>query len=104
MVWERIVKKDEKDWEDLGDVLTGEYDYEKWRNKPIPNDLKGLQELYNSSPPNAKKDVKILFDAAKGQSNENKQKVFDLIKLILSAVNGKWLNVLVWIIKNDSVR
>ena len=37
MVWEKIVKKDEKEWEDLGDVLTGEYDYEKWKNKPIPN-------------------------------------------------------------------
>ena len=89
MVWERIIKKDEKEWEDLGDVLTGEYDYEKWRNKPIPNDLKKLQELYNTAPSTAKNDVKILFNSAKGQSNENKQKVFDLIKLILAAVNGK---------------
>lgn len=89
MVWERIVKKDEKEWEDLGDVLTGEYDYEKWKDKPIPNDLKELQALYNTAPPTAKKDIKILFDSAKGQSNENKQKVFDLIKLILTAVNGR---------------
>jgi hypothetical protein len=89
MVWERIVKKDEKEWEDLGDVLTGEYDYEKWRNKPIPNDLKKLQALYNTAPPTSKKDIKILFESAKGQSNENKQQVFDLIKVILQAVNGK---------------
>tara|TARA_R100001510_G_scaffold57593_1_gene66338 strand:+ start:2023 stop:2292 length:270 start_codon:yes stop_codon:yes gene_type:complete len=89
MVWERIVKKDEKEWEDLGDVLTGEYDYEKWKDKPIPNDLKELQALYNTSPPTAKKDIKILFESAKGQSNNNKQQVFDLIKIILQAVNGK---------------
>jgi len=104
MVWERIVKKDEKEWEDLGDVLTGEYDYEKWKDKPIPNELKELQALYNTSPPDAKSDIKILFESAKGQSNNNKQQVFDLIKVILRAVNGKWFNVLVWIIKNDSVR
>ncbi len=89
MVWERIIKKDEKEWEDLGDVLTGEYDYEKWKDRPIPNDLKELKALYNTAPPTAKNDVKILFDAAKGESTENKQKVFDLIKVILAAVNGK---------------
>ena len=89
MDWERIIKKDEKEWEDLGDVLTGEYDYEKWKDRPIPNDLKKLQELYNSSPPNAKNDVKFLLHSGKDMSKEHKQITFEMIKLILAAVNGR---------------
>ena len=89
MVWERIIKKDEKEWEDLGDVLTGEYDYEKWKDRPIPNDLKRLQELYNSSPPKAQYDVRFLFQSGKDMSKEHKQITFEMIKLILAAVNGK---------------
>ena len=83
MDWERIIKKDEKEWEDLGDVLTGEYDYEKWKDKAIPQALKELQNKFNSAPAGLQRDIKALFRDASRLSMRQKQQVFDMIKILL---------------------
>ena len=36
MSWERILKKDQEQWADLSEVILGEFDYEVWKDKPIP--------------------------------------------------------------------
>ena len=83
MKWNEILKMNPYDWEDLGDVLTGEYDYEKWKDKAIPPALKELQNKFNSSPKGLQNDIKALFRDASRLSMKQKQQVFDMIKILL---------------------
>ena len=84
MTWETILKKDKNQWKALSEVLLGEFDFDRWKDTPIPEDLKSMKKDFDSlSDSNAKAAIKKMLEAGMVASEKERLGIFQLIQLIL---------------------
>jgi hypothetical protein len=83
MSWERIVKKDKDQWLDLSEVILGEFDYEVWKDKPIPEELTALKQDFDKLDEDGKDAIEQLLEIGLEETDENRKQIFALITAVI---------------------
>ena len=83
MSWERILKKDQEQWADLSEVIIGEFDYEVWKDKPIPEELKAIKAGFDKLDKEGQDAIEQLLMIGYEEDDENRKQIFALITAML---------------------
>ena len=83
MSWEKIVKKDIDEWLSIKEVLTGDFDFKRWKNTPIPPELKLMKKDYDSLGKDVQSNILELFRVGEHESNQHRVALFKLIVELL---------------------
>jgi hypothetical protein len=84
MSWQDIIKTNIEEWKSLSEVLLGDFDFDRWKDTPIPEDLKSMKKDFDSlSDSNAKGAVKKLLEAGMAASEKERIGIFQLIQIVL---------------------
>ena len=83
MSWERILKKDQEQWADLSEVIIGEFDYEVWKDKPIPEELKAIKSGFDKLDKEGQDAVEQLLIIGYEENDENRKQIFALITAMI---------------------
>ena len=85
MSWERILKKDQEQWADLSEVILGEFDYEVWKDKPIPEALKALKIAFDKLDKDGKDAIEQLLVMGFDENDTNRKEIFFIVTALLEA-------------------
>ena len=89
MSWENIVKRRLDQWQALSDVILGEYDYERWKDKKVPRELKELGEGYQKLSGTAKQAVDELMSKGFNADDRRRSIMFTAIRAIIRHEDSK---------------
>lgn len=84
MSWENVVKSKKEEWQALTDVILGEYDYQRWKDKKVPNGLKELKEKYDRSSSQAKEAVRNILEQALSLTDIERKLALIAVKSIVN--------------------
>ena len=84
MSWQGILKTEKEEWQALSEVLLGEFDFERWKDTPIPDGLKAMKKDFDSlSNSDAKAAIKMMLESGMSATEKERIGMFKLILTIL---------------------
>lgn len=83
MSWHDIIKVRQDEWVALTQVITGEYDYELWKDKRIPEELKKVKKEYDGQPEDIQNTIKNMLQEGNLVNDEMRRGIFSIIMGIL---------------------
>jgi len=89
MSWQNIIKLKEDSWNALTQVITGEYDYELWKDTPIPQELKEMKIEYDKKPKDIQDTIKNMLQEGNLVNDEMRMGIFSIIMGILDNAGFK---------------
>ena len=84
MSWENLVKSKKEEWQALTDVILGEYDYQRWKDKKVPTGLMQLKQKYDRSSPQAKEAVRNILEQALSLTDIERKLALIAVKSIVN--------------------
>lgn len=84
MSWENLVKSKKEEWQALTDVILGEYDYQRWKDKKVPNGLKDLKQKYDRSSSQEQEAVRNILEQALSLTDIERKLALIAVKSIVN--------------------
>ena len=83
MSWYDIIKLRQDSWNALTQVIIGEYDYELWKDTPIPEELKEMKKEYDKQPEDIQNTIRNMLQEGSLVNDEMRMGIFSIIMGIL---------------------